>query len=91
MSSDAEHYAVHALTWTREKGYVKVPHPVSRRLVFLPGDLGEIFQLLDEGLDSLQVVSEMAKRYPGRSAGRVRELIDLLLQLKVVDVVTQFD
>jgi len=91
MSPHAVTYAVRALTWMREDGYVKVPHPVSRRVLFLPGRLGSVFELVDEGLNSVEIAAALAEGDPTVSAEQVDRLVARLVELELIGTVAQFE
>lgn len=84
-------YAVRSLSWTREDGFVKVPHPVSRRMVYLPGEVACVFEMLDEGLEAGEIVERLSAADPAFSRERLEEIVARLLELSVIDVVSQFD
>lgn len=91
MTQHPVSYAVHALSWIREDGCVKVPHPTSRRLCYLAGDAADVFECIDLGLGTAEILAELGPRYSEFSTERLRELLDLLEGMNLIQKVGQFD
>lgn len=84
-------YAVRSLSWTREDGYVKVPHPVSRRIVFLPAEIARVFEMVDEGRLPDEIVESLSADDPSFGPEQLEAIVARLLELQVIEEVSQFD
>lgn len=91
MNQDQKHFAITAQSWVREDGIVKVPHPVSYRLIYLSGARADVFELLDAGLDIEEILAKLGPKYGEFSRDRIEDIVRLLCELRVVQPTDQFD
>lgn len=91
MDINNKNYAIQAISWVREGSYIKVPHPITNRQIYLTNEKADVFELLDEGLNTDEMFCELKKKHSDITLEKINKTIQLLCELNLVQVVDQFD
>ncbi len=91
MSLGHKNISVQAISWFKEKGYIKVQNPVTGRVIYLSGYKAKVFESLDNGCTIEEVYEELSQVYPETTVHRVEEIIQLFVELNLVQLGDQFE
>ncbi len=90
MRVEEQHLAVKALSWIRQDNFIRVPHPVSNRLVYLSNEQADVFERIDDGLATDEILDELKTKYEGFSRKKLQDIVAKLRELDIVVVPDQF-